>query len=844
VVLEAATGRDALRQAQALPDLIVLDVQLPDVDGGEVARLLKADPRTARIPILHLTGTFREVGDKVRALETAEGYLTKPVEAAELTATVRALLRARRAEVRLRASETRRRVAEALVVVGAAITAPLALRTVLGLVAEQAGALLGTERTAVALVDPGAPTARGGLQVAAHRGMGAQLGYEGIATHAMAQGSPVWSPDLHQDRAFALTAEARTTLLTEGVRAVLAVPLRVEQRILGALVVCRTAAGPFASDEVKLLEAFGAQVAIAIEHARLHEESQARQARLEALLDVSRQLVRIQPLPELLQAIVAACGQVLAADGVDVRLVEGDELVPSGAWGDAAPAPGAARPGHDDSLCGWVAAHRTPLVVAEPASDARLRPEHQAVFRQRGTRAWLGVPVIAGDRLEGVLAIHTRRPGGFTEADGATATAFAAHAGTALENARLYQAIRESHETLTRTQAQLTQAQKMEAIGQLAGGVAHDFNNLVTVIQGRSEVLLNTHGSDPHLVKQTQAIQTAAERAATLTRQLLAFSRKQVLAPRVLDLAALVAGMEEMLRRLIREDIAFGTVHASERGRVRADPGQIEQVVMNLVINARDAMPQGGQLRLETAAADLDETFVRDNPGAQRGAFVKLAVCDTGIGMDAETQARCFEPFFTTKAPGHGTGLGLAMVYGIVKQHQGYVRVESALGRGTTVTVYLPRLSAQTVLDRPAPKSDAAPRGSETVLLVEDQPDVRAVTREMLESLGYTVLATGQPAEAVQLVEGAPHPVRLLVTDVVMPDVSGPELTRQLAARWPGLRVLYVSGYTDDAIVHHGVLEPGVILLAKPFTRATLAQRVREALAEAPGAVAPNGSSV
>jgi nitrogen-specific signal transduction histidine kinase/CheY-like chemotaxis protein len=387
---------------------------------------------------------------------------------------------------------------------------------------------------------------------------------------------------------------------------------------------------------------------------------------------------------------------------------------------------------------------------------------------------------------------------------------------------------------------QLRQAQKIEAVGRLAGGVAHDFNNLLNVITGYGQMVFRRLPDGPEREK-TKAILQAAERAAGLTRQLLAFSRKQVLEPKVLDLNAVVGGMDEMLRRLIGEDIELHTQLAPSLGRTKADPGQLEQVLMNLVVNARDAMPRGGRLTLQTANAVMDDTYIRDHLGARPGRYVMLAVCDNGLGMDPETQKHIFEPFFTTKEKGKGTGLGLATVYGIVKQSEGYIWVESAPGAGTTVKVYLPRVEAEPAAEevrRPAVPEEL-PRGTETVLLVEDEDMVRRMTREVLEGAGYRVLEASSGFEALRVSAGHDGNLDLLLTDVVMPGMSGRELSERLAPVRPTMKVLYMSGHTDDAIFHHGVTQAGTGFLQKPFTPDALERRVRELLGNPATVCAP-----
>lgn len=379
-------------------------------------------------------------------------------------------------------------------------------------------------------------------------------------------------------------------------------------------------------------------------------------------------------------------------------------------------------------------------------------------------------------------------------------------------------------------QQQLIQSQKMEAVGRLAGGIAHDFNNLLTAIFGYADLLAEQLPEDSPARKDVEEIQKASQRAASLTGQLLAFSRRQVLQPVVLSLNDVVENVEKMLHRILGEDIELHTALAPELGNTRADAGQIEQMIMNLAVNARDAMPTGGKLTIETANVDLDAAYAAQHQPVIPGRFVMLAVSDTGIGMDDATKARIFEPFFTTKEAGKGTGLGLATVYGIVKQSGGYVWLYSEPGNGAAFKIYLPRVDAQ----RDAPVVASEPVGTvvgtETVLVAEDDPLLLPLTRELLTKLGYHVLEARGSAEALAVARGHRGDIHLLVSDVVMPRGGGFQLAQQLLAERPGLRVLYVSGYTDETVVRHGLLERGLNYLQKPFTSAVLARKVREVL--------------
>jgi PAS domain S-box-containing protein len=379
------------------------------------------------------------------------------------------------------------------------------------------------------------------------------------------------------------------------------------------------------------------------------------------------------------------------------------------------------------------------------------------------------------------------------------------------------------------------QAQKMEAVGRLAGGVAHDFNNLLTIISGFAQLAQDITGPESQLHSYLDEILKAGERASALVRRLLAFTRRQSMEPQVLDLASLVKGTEKMVRRLIGEDIEVVTVLPSGLGAVRSDPAQLEQVVINLSVNARDAMPKGGKLIIEAANVDLDQAYADLHLAVAPGSYVMLAVSDTGCGMDAQTRAHIFEPFFTTKEKGKGTGLGLATVYGIIKQSGGYIWVYSEPGLGTTFKIYLPRVAPVEPLP-PKLVRASQPQGSETILLVEDEDSIRSLVLRILQARGYTVLEAGRPHEALEISKHFSGHIHLLFTDVVMPQMSGREVAEQISAARPNTKVLYMSGYTDHAIAHHGVLNPGVPFLQKPFTPDGLAQKVREVLDRIPSA--------
>jgi PAS domain S-box-containing protein len=474
-------------------------------------------------------------------------------------------------------------------------------------------------------------------------------------------------------------------------------------------------------------------------------------------------------------------------------------------------------------LAGRVWSTGQPAWSVEAARD--VEPARAEIASRLGLRAAFAFPVRGATDVTAVLAFFSSAARAPETEILAVMEDIGSRIGQFIEQKRAEDGVR-------RIERHVQQLQRLEAVGRLAGGVAHDFNNLVTVITGRTQILLRRLPLTDRTRGDLELIGQTAERAASLTRQLLAFGRKQILAPKILDLNAVVSGMTTLLRRLIGEDIELGFRPTTSLGRVKADPGQLEQVIVNLIINARDAMPDGGLITVETANTDLGAAYAHQHVGVTPGPYVLLAISDTGIGMDAETQARIFEPFFTTKEPGKGTGLGLSTVYGIVKQSGGNVWVYSEPGRGTTFKVYLPRV--EDIADVEEPRRPAPQRGTETILLVEDDDEVRALVRDILASYGYEVLSAANPLEAFSVAERHTGPIHLLVTDVVMPQMSGRALAERLGALRPGIAALYISGYADKAIVDHGILQAGTPFLAKPFTPDALARSVREVLDRSP----------
>jgi PAS domain S-box-containing protein len=566
-------------------------------------------------------------------------------------------------------------------------------------------------------------------------------------------------------------------LLASGVHNYVVVPMIAHDDLIGALSF-GGAAKPFSPEQIRIAQEVATQFAIALTQARLHERIKKQAQELEVQNRTLTTLIDASPL-----AIVVVDGQ----GWVKV-------------WSLAA-----------EQIFGWAAGDV--LGKPLPIVPSEKREEWQSLV----------VKEMIGQATTGLETHVLRRDGSRIDVILSSAPLYDAH-GVIVGALRILGDI----SARKRLEEQFRQAQKMEAIGRLAGGIAHDFNNLLTVINGYSEVLLARMSEEELAQELLTEVRRAGEQAAALTRQLLAFSRQQVIRPRPLDLNAVVTGARRMLGRLIGEDIEMVATLAPALEAVVADPGQVEQMLLNLCVNARDAMPQGGQLTIETANVELDDAYVRSHVGAKPGPHVLLAVSDTGCGMTREVQARIFEPFFSTKGE-HGTGLGLATIYGIVQQSGGSIGVYSELGRGTTFKIYLPRAGAKGTV--PAGSlAGPVPRGTETVLLAEDQEEVRALARRALEDSGYKVLEASRGDEALRLAAAHAGPVPLLVTDVVMPGMSGRELAERLGGVRPGLKVLYVSGYTDDAVVRHGVLTAEMAFLQKPFTGDALVRKIREVL--------------
>ena len=598
---------------------------------------------------------------------------------------------------------------------------------------------------------------------------------------------------------------------------------------LGVLNVMSDVSREFASADAELLSLFATQAASAVRNAQLYEKSQVRAERLAVVNRVARAVGAALQVDELLDIVYQEVCAIFRPDAFFVALYDEqtDELDFRLQVDEGVRLP-PEREAVGSGLTSVVIRSQEPLIVREFEREKEHLPAPQRWGSMRVTPSWLGIPMLSQERLIGVISVQAYRPSAYDEQDQVLLSTIADQIAVAIERASLVQEVQESLQNLQETQEHLVRVQRMEAVGRLAGGIAHDFNNLLTAIQGYVELLLIDLQGSPAQADLYE-IKRASDRAARLIQQLLAFSRKQMLTPTVLDLNELVREVESMLRRLIGEDILLRTVLSPSLGRVKADAGQIEQVIINLAVNARDAMPGGGTLLIETDNIQLHEEQIRQHPDLDPGPFVRLSVTDTGVGMDEDTLSRIFEPFFTTKELGKGTGLGLATVHGIVKQSGGDIVVYSENSQGTVFHVYLPCVQ-EALSCEPEDVPSETPGGHETILLVEDEDIVRELSHRILQRQGYNVLSARSPKQALELCAQYEGVIHMLVTDVVMPGMGGGDLAELVVRSRPGVSVLYTSGYTDDAIVLQGVLAPGVAFIQKPYTPQSLAVKVRETL--------------
>ncbi len=942
-VTEAATGTDGLRLANDTPDLIVLDVSLPDIDGLEVCRQIKGNPATASIPVLHLSGVYCESLDKARALEDgADGYLAQPVTREELIATVRTLLGVRRAgqeseerfrllvdsapvlvsgfdasgrvvlfnqaceeltgvrrddvlghpvatqllpEIwhpllndegavpprtpvehrwpspsgerlieslaffiparngnrtlvqvgsditeRKRTEEAlRQRVAQSksMVEVARAITSSLDPHAVLDLVVDRAGDLLGAPRVGLAVLEPERSDAV--IRFAACRGMSADFQRlrplhwrDGTTPTAIQERRPVWSADLLNDPAFDLTPSTRATVAAEGYRAVLSVPLLAGDRALGALVVYRDTPGPFSDEAVDLLQVLAAQATVAISNAQLYAEAQQRQKEAEIVAALAREINASLDLDTVLRRVAEGARNLCAADfarialrqpgteGVVFRYAAGARLLLNGVG---------VEPGQGSG--GQVLVTGRPFRTENYAEDPRLTKDYLAFSYHEGSITQMVVPIRSQEQVEGLLYVSNRSPRPFTDRDEAILLRLADYAGTAIKNAQLYDGLREAHERLEHSQAQLVQTERLRALGEMAAGVAHDFNNLLAVILGRAE-LLQRRTTDPESKRGLEAVRKAAQDGADTVRRIQEFTRtrqsRSFVAVDILDVVREVVELtrprwqDEAQSRGLRYDVTV----QGEAVPVAGHPDELREVFTNLLSNALEAMPTGGACQVRARTHD---------------GTVVISVEDTGCGMSEDTRRRIFEPFFTTKGP-RGNGLGLAVTWGIIQRHQGIIDVASTIGEGTRFTISLPA-GTQAAIPSEEHLEPSPPAPDARVLVIDDEPEVRSILVDLLEDGGYTVVQAADGAEGLRQLQAGSFDI--VLSDVSMPGLSGWNVASACRAQFPGCHVGLVTGWGDqldpDLIASSGV----AFVLAKPFHAADVLRRVRDALSAPAG---------
>ncbi|MEX2223643.1 MAG: GAF domain-containing protein [Candidatus Rokuibacteriota bacterium] len=688
--------------------------------------------------------------------------------------------------------ERRRREAEVLADLARTIGAAPELATVLRRVGEAAQELCHSDGAVIGLRLPGSDTVLLRYWTSSWYADLAETRVQpgqGLGGYVLAERRPLRTSDyLHDTR---ITAHYVERIRRLGIQAQMAAPILIDDRVEGLLYVDNRSARPFTDHDESVLVRLAAHAAIAIRNAQIFADEQLARGTAERLVRALRES------QERFQFVARATNDA----------VWDWDLVSQAVW--------------------WNEGLGTLFGYTPEQVGADVSWWYEAIHPEDRERVVTDIHAAVDRGAESWSAEYRCR-----RADGTYAHVFdrgyVLHDGDGRPT-RMIGALMDITQR-KELEDELRQAQKMEAVGRLAGGVAHDFNNLLTIITGRSHLLLGRLQADDPARRSVELIQKTADRAAALTRQLLAFSRKQVLQRKVFDLNAAVAEMSDMLRRLIGEDVDLLVTLGAGAGSVNADPAQLEQALLNLAVNARDAMPRGGTLGLETDWVRI-EAAPPDRPDAlPPGPYAVLRVMDTGVGMDAATQARIFEPFFTTKGPGKGTGLGLSMVHGVVRQHGGAVQVRSVVGGGTTFEIYLPQVAAAVEAVRANDTASRPATGHETILLVEDEDDVRALAREVLERQGYTVLEAGDGVQALGVWQTAGDRIDVVLTDVVMPRMSGRELVDRVRATRPGMPVLYMSGYTEDAIVRHGVRDASMLLLGKPFTPPDLIRTIREVL--------------
>jgi two-component system cell cycle sensor histidine kinase/response regulator CckA len=789
----ASSGEDAIRKAAEMhPDLVLMDIKLRGkMDGVEAAQQIEDQ---LRIPVIYLTAFADEATLRRAKITSPFGYVIKPFEERNLAATIEMALSRHEMERKLRESEDRYRQ----------------------LVEHAPAGIYEVDLT-------------NGRFVSVNDVM---CEYTGYTREEFLSLSP-----------FALLTKASQEQFSERLAKILAgetVPDSVEYKVIGKdrqfWVLLNTRFSYRDGQPTRAMVV-------------VHDITERRRAEqlLQALNQASQAMEQALTPSQIFAAVAEELKKLGFACMILLTNEDQSKLFPGYLTFDMPVLRAAEKLAgfrHEDfgfsikdvDVYRTVVWKRTPVVIEGDEAMRQVLPGPVKrvagqLVRMLGMSTSIAAPLVVEGKVMGVLSVHSAD---LMESDVPTVTAFAHQVAAAWRKAQLIQDLADSLEELQQTQAQLIQAQRMEALGRLAGGVAHDFNNLLTIIQVNTQLLAQQlHPADP-LQGRVQQIREAGERAARLTRQLLRFSRHEVAEPRLVDIGQIATELNRMLQRIIGEDIELVTTLASGLWPVEMNPSQMEQVIVNLVVNARDAMPRGGRVSIETANIDLDEATARQVGDAEPGEYVVLAISDTGIGMDDQVKAHLFEPFFTTKKQGQGTGLGLSTVYGIVKQNRGQIWFDSHVGQGTTFKIYLPRAGrAKAPHEAPAPTASPGPaRGSETILLVEDEAVVRELAAQILRGYGYRVLEAMTGPEALQIAREHGSSIHLLLADVVMPQMSGRELGDQLQLYYPGMRCLYMSGYGGSVAAHHGISEEGAAFLPKPFSAEVLTRKVRAVLDE------------
>ncbi|OGP95557.1 MAG: hypothetical protein A2157_16500 [Deltaproteobacteria bacterium RBG_16_47_11] len=610
-------------------------------------------------------------------------------------------------------------------------------------------------------------------------------------------------------------------------KSLLSVSLYAQNKVIGVFTLGDRRGREFTSKDLKLSTVLSSQTALVIENDRLFQENAT-------MAEIGRIIGSTLNIDEVYERFAEEVRKLVPFDRMNISLVNYEENNSTVAY-STGNAVSVGQPGDVFPLAGSateeVMKTRTGILF-HPESRGEVAGRFPGLLTafEAGHHSMMTVPLISKDKVIGAMYFGSTRPRAYTDRDLRLAEGIGSQIAGAIANAQLFNEHKQAEKEKRSLEEQLRQSQKMEAIGQLAGGVAHDFNNLLTVIKGYSQLSLIDLKTDNPLKGNIEEIEKASERAVDLTRQLLAFSRRQVMELKVIDLSTILQNLEKMLRRVIGEDIELIIKLHGDLGKVKVDPGQIEQVILNLAVNAKDAMPNGGNLTIEITNEELDEEYACKHVAIKSGPYVRLSVSDTGCGMTPEVRERVFEPFFTTKEKGKGTGLGLSTVYGIVKQSGGNIWVYSEPGHGTTFKINLPRVDEPVDVLGQGVTGEELPWGNETILVVEDEEGVRKLAVRILQRQGYKVLEASDGGEASILCDQHGGTIHLLLTDVVLPAMSGRKFAENLLSMRPEMRVLYMSGYTDNAIAAHGVLEEGLNYIQKPFTVGRLLRKVREVL--------------